>query len=335
MHKISILLLFVAMSTCCFSQNRTKTFEIIGSVSGFKDSSYIKLYDFSTGSNVFMDSTEIINGKFAFNGSMKKNYQQVGIITPDFKNSKIFWLEDTVIHFYAEKGKFRNAIISGSSMQVEENQLDSIISKNPQQAKEKYFAYIRNHPNSIISGYVLKMWSKVWGKNTSKLLYDILSKEVKQSNYGKDVKDYILLNKDIKVGDKFVDFTLPDINGKRISLSDYKGKYVLLDFWGSWCEPCREENPKLVKIYKDFKSKGFDILGVSIETKKKEWLNAVSHDNITWQDVSDLKGDNNKAVLIYGIYRYPSNFLIDPNGIIIAKNLSMDALMAKLGEILK
>lgn len=226
-------------------------------------------------------------------------------------------------------------MITGSSMQDEANQLDSIIRQNPKQEKEENIAYIKKHPNSLYGGYILKVYCTTWGKDTSKLLYDGLSEKVKQSEFGKRIHEYLSLNKNIKVGDKFVDFTLPNITGKNISLSDYKGKYVLLDFWGSWCQPCREENPVLVKTYNEFKRKGFDILGVSIETNKQNWLDAVRHDNITWECLSDLKGDNNKAALIYGIHHYPANFLIDPNGIIIAKDLRGDALKNKLAGILK
>jgi peroxiredoxin len=335
MVKTLLLLLAVLISTTAFSQRRTGKFEIIGNVSGFKDGSYMKLYDFSTGTNVLMDSAQIIHGSFSFKGSINEDYQQVGIISSDFKNIKLFWLENIIIHFNAEKGKFRSAVITGSSMQAEADRLDSLIQRNPKQEKKENIAYIKKHPNSFYSGYVLKVYCRTWGRDTSKLLYDGLSEKVKQSAFGKSIDEYLLLGKDIKVGDKFVDFTLPDMNGKNISLSDYKGKYVLLDFWGSWCMPCRQENPNLVKVYNEFKNKGFDILGVSIETNKQNWLEAIRHDNITWECVSDLKGDQNKAALIYSISYYPSDFLIDPDGIIIAKDLRGEALRAKLAEIFK
>lgn len=337
MIKISLLLLVSTISISSYSQLQNQKFEIIGNVSGFPDSTYIKLYDFSTGSNVFMDSAQIINRNFTFKGptNKDKDYQKVGIITSDFKNIKTFWLEKYVIHFNAEKGKFHDAIITGSPMQDEANQLTYLEQKNPKNEKSIDIDYIKSHPNSLISSYVLKVYCTSWGKDTSKLLYDELSERVKESEFGKSVHEYLTLAKDIKVGDKFADFTLPDFNGKNISLSDYKGKYVLLDFWGSWCGPCREENPNLVKTYNEFKGKGFDILGVSIETKKDAWVDAIQHDNIVWRSVSDLRGDENKAALIYGIHYYPANFLINPNGIIIAKDLRGDALKNKLAEILK
>lgn len=335
MIKISLLSLLITISTGSFSQIRKGKFEILGNVSGFQDSTYIRLYDFSTGSNILMDSAKIISGEFVFKGSINRNFQQVGVVSSDFKNIKLFWLENSIIHFNAEKDKFSKAIITGSSMQNEANQLDSIIQQNPKQEKGDNIAYIKEHPNSFYSGFLLKVYCTTWGKDTSKLLYKELSEKVKKSEFGNSIGEYLSLSKDIKVGDKFADFTLPNINGKKVSLSNYKGKYVLLDFWGSWCKPCREENPNLVKTYSKFKSKGFDILGVSVETKRQDWLDAIRQDKISWESLSDLKGSNNLASLIFGIHYYPANFLIDPNGVIIAKDLRGDALSKKLTELLK
>ncbi len=166
-------------------------------------------------------------------------------------------------------------------------------------------------------------------------MYRNLSKKNKATSYGKDVFEFITLNKNIKIGDKYIDFSEPNIEGKSVSLSDYNGKVTLLEFWGSWCGPCREGNPELVRIYNEFKDKGFDILGVAADDKKEEWIETVKKDSLTWQNVSDLKGDKNKAVLIYGVYYYPANFLINKDGVIIARDLRGKDLSDKLIEILK
>lgn len=335
MIKTSMLFLLFTISTICFSQSADKNFEIIGNVSGFQNGAIIKLYDFSTGMNVFWDSTKIKDGTFNFKGTINGDYQKVGLISADFTNIKTFWLESGIIHFTAMNGKFRDATITGSSMQDENDKLQSLIDKNPNNEQAINIDYIKNHPNSFISGNVLKIYYPTWGKDTSKLLYNELTERVKQSEFGRSVYEYLSLVQDIKIGNMFTDFTLPNYNGKQISLSNYKGKYVLLDFWGSWCGPCRAENPNLVKTYTKFKDKGFDILGVSVETNKNEWMDAIHHDGIVWESVSDLKGDKNKASLIYSISYYPANFLIDPNGIIIAKDLRGEDLNDKLSELLK
>ncbi|NQX39308.1 AhpC/TSA family protein [Pedobacter steynii] len=140
-----------------------------------------------------------------------------------------------------------------------------------------------------------------------------------------------------KVGDSAIDFRQQDINGKAVSLSSFKGKYVLIDFWASWCAPCRAEHPAIVKAYQTYKDKGFTILGVSLDSRntKQAWLDAIKKDGLTWTQVSDLKAFENQVALLYGVTAIPQNFLIDPNHVIIARNLRGTALEQKLKEIIK
>jgi peroxiredoxin len=138
----------------------------------------------------------------------------------------------------------------------------------------------------------------------------------------------------VKIGQEAPEFSLPDPSGKKISLSSFRGKYVLIDFWASWCKPCRMENPNVVKAYNEFKNKNFTVLGVSLDKKKEAWMDAIKTDGLTWTHVSDLQFWESAVVPLYGINSIPTNMLLDPQGKVVAIGLRGEALDAKLKELL-
>jgi peroxiredoxin len=197
--------------------------------------------------------------------------------------------------------------------------------------------YIANHPNSYLSLMAISsMGGPSADVNEIEPLYNGLSQTLKDTEAGKQLKESFAPLKATALGTLAPDFTQNDVDGKPVKLSSFKGKYVLLDFWASWCGPCRQENPNVVRVYNKYKTKNFTVLGVSLDRPngKADWLKAIKDDGLTWTHVSDLKYWNNAAAGLYFVQSIPQNYLIDPQGKIVAKNLRGADLEAKLIELL-
>ncbi len=167
-------------------------------------------------------------------------------------------------------------------------------------------------------------------------LYDALSPDLKSTETAKVFKKSLDALRNTAIGVTAPDFTQNDVNGVAVTLSSFRGKYVLLDFWASWCGPCHQESPNVVKAYNKYKDKNFTIVGVSLDRPngKNDWLAAIKNDGLNWTQVSDLKFWNNQAARLYSVTSIPANFLIDPNGKIIARDLRGYELENKLEEVL-
>jgi len=253
--------------------------------------------------------------------------------TKGYTDYNMLWIENSIIRFHAEKGDFRNAKITGSAIQAAADSLQEKIDKFGDD-RNQYVTFIKTNPSSLLSVYLLDVYAATWGRDTTEMLFKDLIPQMQHTSYGAKISNFIALNKNVKIGDRYWDFEQLNPANKSIKLSDLKNKVILLEFWGSWCIPCRKGHPELIRIYNKYKKAGFEILGVAADRDRTQWLNAIKEDRLPWENVSDLKGDENEAALIYGINHYPTNFLIK-DGVIIAVDLKKAELETELAKLLR
>ncbi|WP_336517520.1 TlpA disulfide reductase family protein [Pollutibacter soli] len=195
--------------------------------------------------------------------------------------------------------------------------------------------FVIEHKNSYVTPFAIYVMKGVSDVAQIENRYNQMNPDLHGSIFAKQLAQQIADSKVGAIGSEAIEFVQNDIEGKPVSLSSFRGKYVLVDFWASWCGPCRHENPNVVEAYKKFSDKNFTVLGVSLDRAREPWLQAIKDDNLIWTQVSDLKFWNNEVAKIYRIEGIPQNFLVDPKGVIIAKNLRGPELHQKLQELLQ
>jgi peroxiredoxin len=363
MKKAAFILFISSILASCMSNK--DQFKITGTVKGI-DTGMVFLQKNDMEKWVNTDSAKLEKGAFAFKGKVDLPelwhiaVKESEIVVPVFlENAKIDVhiypdsLEKSTIKGSATQDIYQNYLTMNEAINVKMDSVykeykkakdakdtlgmeryDSISNTLDAEMKKQLQDFIKSNNKTVVAPYLVMKNS--WQFELSELeeIVNVMDTSLNASQYLKALKKRVDILQSVTVGKMAPDFTMNDSTGKPVTLSSLKGKILLVDFWASWCGPCRGENPNVVKAYQAFSKKGFDILGCSFDQNRERWIKAVKDDNLTWNHVSDLKGWGNEAGKLYGINSIPANVLLDKDQKIIARNLRGEDLMKKLTEVL-
>ena len=320
---------------------------VYGTVTGFPDGTVVGFYNEQTG--MLDEQAKIIKGKFSFTGKV----QQPELKQLFFGQSQPIqlFLDNSAIQINTDAANIGKTTISGSPTHKLfgdlQNQIgplqqalaneDEVYDTATRKRLTTYLEdFIRQHTSSYVAPVALIILFNTAPEKEVLIeeLYNSLEQNIRFTPYANYVAQQIQTSKRIPIGVELADFVQTDSTGKEVALTSFRGKYLLIDFWASWCRPCRQENPNVVAAYNKYSNKNFTILGVSFDQAKPAWINAIAQDGLNWNHVSDLKGWGNAVGAQFGIQSIPQNLLLDPHGKVIGKNLRGKDLIRKLNSVL-
>lgn len=363
MKKIVYIIAGIAILSACTSN---QGYILSGTIDGLPNGDVVLLEQRIDKEYIQIDSAISLNGTIEFTGNV--NIPDVYYISLSGKRNKaMIFIENSQIDFWAHADTLWKPLVKGSAVHDEYNAFQESISEIYSKARDLYASYqeaekagdeetaekiekemnavedeveeyqrsyLDNNPASFIAPYIVQ--SLHYGKEADEIeaLLAKLDPSLKGSTLVGNISRRVEVLKNVAVGMPAPEFAQNDSLGNPVSLSSFRGKYLLIDFWAAWCPPCRAENPNVVEAYHKYNNKGFEVLGVSLDRSRERWLKAVQDDELVWTQVSDLKYWSNEAAALYGISSIPSNLLIDPDGMIIKKDLRGEDLHSALEELM-